>query len=138
MKTYIRTFRSDNTKIHDIELNGGQDDVRVALFCVRRAVAADGFAVVVTQNDAVSEAVHEAFFDGYIGALANAEGGAAFSSPCKALNGWILVKVYSEGSGERASESPVDDVSAETWELVQYVDYCENQADYYAEDVSSL
>ncbi len=44
--------------------------------------------------------------------------------------------MYSEGAAERASELPYNDVEADAWELVQYVDYCENLAAYYAEDVA--
>lgn len=137
-KTYIRTFNASNAKIHDVELIGNSDDVRVALFCARRAVAVDGFAVILTQSDAVSEAVHDAFLDGYIGNLINAEGGAAFSDPCKSIDGWIVVRVFSEGAAERASDSPLDVMDEEVWYLTQWVDYRECLAAHYDEDVNSL
>lgn len=135
-KTYIRTFGVSNAKIHDVELVGGQDDVRVVLFCTRRAIACNGYAVVITQDTALPNAIANAFLDGYLGALQFGQGGAAFSTPCKALAGWTVVKVYSQGAAERASELPYNDVEADAWELVQYVDYCENLAAYYAEDVA--
>lgn len=137
MKTYIRTFRSDNTKIHDVELFGGQDDTRVVLFCARRAVACNGYAVVITQDTALPNAIANAFLDGYIGALQYGQGGAPINKRCTVGAGWVQVLVYSEGAGERASELPYDDVEADAWELVQYVDYCENLADFYEEDVNS-
>lgn len=126
MKTYIRTFRSDNTKIHDVELFGGQDDTRVALLCTRRAIACNGYAVVVTQDADIPNAIANAFLDGYLGALQYGQGGASINKRCTVGKDWTQVLVYSEGAAERASELPYNDVEADVWELVQYVDYCES------------
>lgn len=135
-KTYIRTFRGDNTKIHDVELNGGQDDTLVVLFCARRAVACNGYAVVVTQDANMPDAISNAFLDGYLGALQFGQGGAPINRRCTVGEGWTQVLVYSEGAAERASESSCDDVEAEAWDLAQWVDYSEYLAQYYAEDVA--
>lgn len=135
-KTYIRTFRSDNTKIHDIQLFGGQDDTRVVLFCARRAVACNGYAVVITQNDALPNAIANAFLDGYLGALKFGQGGAPINKRCTVGANWVQVLIYSEGAAERASELCFNDVEAEAWDLAQWVDYSEYLAQYYAEDVA--
>lgn len=137
-KTYIRTFRSDNTKIHDIEIFGGQDDTRVVLFCARRAVAVNGHAVVITQDTNMPDVISNAFLDGYLGELQFGQGGAPINDRCTVGKDWVQIRVYSEGAAERADGTGVDYVGADASDLAQYVDYCENLANYYSEDVSSL
>lgn len=134
-KTYIRTFNANSVKIHDVELNGGQDDRKVVLFCTRRAIACNGYAVVITQDACMPDAIANAFLDGYLGALQFGQGGYPINDRCTVGADWVQVLVYSEGAAERASKLPYNDVKSDAWVLTQYVDYCENP---YDEDVSSL
>lgn len=130
MKTYIRTFDKNHVKINDLKLDGGQDNRIVVLFCLRRAVDCGGHAVVITQDAHIPDAISDAFLDGYLG-----QGGYPINDLCTVGEDWFQVRVYSEGAAERASETDVDDVSEDAWDLAQHVDYFENMASYYAEDV---
>lgn len=128
MKTFIRTFNANNAKIHDLQLNGGRDDVRVALFTVRRALAVNGFAVVVSQDSQIGVAVQDAFMDGYIGVLSRSEGAFASTDPSPG-NEWHVTKVYSEAfASDEDAWYCVQDSFAD---LLQWADYRENCVRFY-------
>lgn len=104
-KTFIRTFRSDNTKIHDVELFGGQDDARVALFCVRRAMAVGGYAVVITNNDALSISVFEQW-NGYLAAVS--EGYCGDWHDSEVAKGYAVALIHKDEAAYSAMDAEWD------------------------------